>query len=111
VSALSRRALRHGSRPDRHAWFDFGYFVETLNQADLIFNKTKAAVGLDGYRYITKAIGMKKEPAPEMEFAAALVTHPRREVAAAHYQRAAAGAPADSLLARNLATMFPRTRD
>ncbi|MGH9312947.1 MAG: hypothetical protein ACRD09_12535 [Vicinamibacterales bacterium] len=109
LSALSRRALeRNSPKPDRHAWFDFGYLVETYKQADFLFKTGNPAAGIDGYRHITKAITMGSGVEPEMEFAAALVTERRqRDVANAHYRRAAAGATADSILARNLSARFP----
>jgi hypothetical protein len=113
LSALSRRALdRSGPQPDRHAWFDFGYLVETYKQADFLFKKGNPATGLDGYRHITKAITLGSGVEPEMEFAAALVTAERRprDVADAHYRRAAAGAAADAILARNLSARFPDQR-
>ena len=113
LSALSRRALdRNSSKPDRHAWFDFGYLVETYKQGDFLFKKGNPATGIDGYRHITKAITMGTGVEPEMEFAAALVTADRRgrEASAEHYRRAAAGAAADAILARNLSTHFADLR-
>jgi hypothetical protein len=109
VSALSRRALeRRGLAIDRHAWFDFGYLVETYQQAGFLFKSDNPAAGIDGYRHIIKAIETGSSLEPEMEFAAALTTDRRkRDVSAAHYRRAAAGAKADSILARNLAALFP----
>jgi len=106
LRTLSRRALeRNSPRPDRHAWFDFGYLVETYKQADFLFKGGNPAAGVDGYRHITKAITMGSGVEPEMEFAAALVCQ-QRGVAEAHYRKAAAGATADSLLARNLSGRF-----
>jgi hypothetical protein len=113
LSALSRRALdRNNSTPDRHAWFDFGYLVETYKQADFLFKKGNPAAAIDGYRHITKAITMGSGVEPEMEFAAALIAAARREpgVATSHYRRAAAGATANVTLARNLSTHFPDQR-
>jgi hypothetical protein len=108
VSALSRRALeRHGLATDRHAWFDFGFLVETYKQADFLFTSGNPAADIDGYRHIIKAINVGSSLEPEMEFAAALTTaRSRRDVAQAHYRRAASGATADPILARNLA-LFP----
>lgn len=112
LSALSRRALeRNSPKPDRHAWFDFGYLVETYKQADFLFKKGNPATRVDGYRHITKAITMGSGVEPEMEFAAALITAERpRGVAEAHYRRAAAGATTDAILARNLSARFPGQR-
>jgi hypothetical protein len=113
MSALSRRALAsNSSTPDRQAWFDFGYLVETYKQADFLFKKGNPAAGVEGYRHITKAITMGSGVEPEMEFAAALITAERRprDVAESHYRRAAAGATTDALLARNLSARFPGER-
>ena len=54
---------------------------------------------VDGYVYVQKALRLAGSNA-EMEFAASLMQ--QGEVAAAHRQRAVAGAPAGSLLAKNL---------
>jgi hypothetical protein len=113
LSALSRRALeRNTPRPDRHAWFDFGYLVETYKQGDFLFKTGNPATGIDGYRHITKAISMATGVEPEMEFGAALVTADRRgrDAMAEHYRRAAAGASTDTILARNLSTHFAGLR-
>lgn len=108
LSTLSRRALeRNGPKPDRHAWFDFGYLVETYKQADFLFKTGNPADGIDGYRHVKKAITMGTGVEPEMEFAAALIVHRQEPGAAtAHYRKAAEGAKADSLLARNLSGRF-----
>jgi hypothetical protein len=75
LSAVSRRALeRNNSSSDPHAWFDFGYLVETFKQADFLFKNGNPAKGLDGYRHIRKAIALGSDADADMEFAAALVT-------------------------------------
>ena len=104
LSALSRRALdRNGLEAKRHAWFDFGYLVETYKQAGFLFKNGNPADGMDGYRHVKKALDTASTVEPEMEFAAALITERQeRGVAAAHFQKATSGAKPDSLLARNL---------
>lgn len=106
LSAVLGRALgaaAAGSR-DPMAWFDAGYLVETYRQASAAFKWDMLAgvapQPLDGYRFIRKAIELRG-PAPEMEYAASLVKD--GSAAAEHRRLALAGAPAGSLLARNLA--------
>jgi hypothetical protein len=75
LSAVSRRALeRNNSTSDPHAWFDFGYLVETFKQADFLFKNGNPAKGMDGYRHIRKAIALGSNAEADMEFAAGLVT-------------------------------------
>ena len=108
LSALSRRALeRNGLEANRHAWFDFGYLVETYKQAGFLFKNGNPADGMDGYRHVKKALDTASTVEPEMEFAAALITERQeRGVAAAHFRKATSGAKAESLLARNLSARF-----
>jgi hypothetical protein len=74
LSAVSRRALdRNSSTSDPHAWFDFGYLVETFKQADFLFKDGNPAKGMDGYRHIRKAIALGSNAKADMESAAALV--------------------------------------
>lgn len=74
LSAVSRRGLeRNSSKADPHAWFDFGYLVETMKQADFLFKKDNPAAGIDGYRHIKKAIALGSDADAEMKFAAALI--------------------------------------
>jgi hypothetical protein len=106
LSAVLGRALSTvaaGNR-DPMAWFDAGYLVETYRQASAAFKwdmlAGTAPQTLDGYSFIKKAIELGG-PAPEMEYAASLVKE--GSAAAEHRRRALAGAPAGSMLARNLA--------
>ncbi len=103
--------------PDALAWFDLGYLVETYKQAHLTYRKLPSgsyepvfqpnpATGLDGYAWVLKAINLRGQD-PEMEFAAALITHyPRQKSHDEHLRKARAGATDGSLLARNLITHF-----
>jgi hypothetical protein len=97
------------------AWFDAGYLVETYRQLDLIYRHEMrppqgrpatmvpaAQVDLDGYALVLKALA--QAPAPEIEFAASLMT--QQILASAHAGKAKSGAVPDSLLARNLETFW-----
>jgi hypothetical protein len=100
--ARARAADRDG-RPGALALFDAGYLLETYRQAGYDPAGRDFARGVDGYAWVTEA-GRRLGGEPEVEFAAALVAaHPRRAAYRAHLDRAAAGAPDGSLLARNLA--------
>jgi hypothetical protein len=96
------------------AWFDAGYLLETYRQLDQVYahgmrhaHRRPAsmvpaeAAELDGYVLVQKALVLAQDARPELEFAASLMTE--NVVAAAHRERAAAGAAADALLAQNLA--------
>jgi|ERR1700733_2395753 len=89
------------------AWFDVGYLTETYKQW-IGTDAADPARGLDGYAWVSKAIGLRGSDA-EMEFAAALITlaGPESEHRA-HVQKAIAGAKSDPLLAQNLASNFGR---
>jgi len=92
-------------RPDALAWFDTGYLAEAYKQW---FGKDPSpAAGIDGYSLVTKALALRGEKDPEMEFAAALITLQGPEQAhLEHARKAIAGAKDDSLLARNLSSHF-----
>ena len=102
------------SRAEALEWFDVGYLVETYRQLGLIYeHEMRPAHGrwtslvpdelaaLDGYTLVQKAAALAPEARAELEFAAALMS--REPLTAAHLRRAASSAPAESLLARNLA--------
>lgn len=89
------------------AWFDAGFFAACLGQmnVDLDWN-AGVADGVIGYAWITEALRIS-DGNPEMEFAAALATHPgmrdsKRDLFEQHIRLAAAGADSDPLLAKNL---------
>jgi len=115
LAAVLGRALTeagHGSRTPL-AWFDAGYLVESYRQASHIYSWNMLGQaersswtlrsepqGIDGYSFVRKALELTGSN-PEIEYAASLM----REGAASaeHRRRAVAGAPAGSLLAKNLA--------
>jgi hypothetical protein len=82
------------------ALFDAGYLIETFKQAAHIHGRTVTTA--DGYAMVKKALLVGGSRA-EMEFAAALMTS--GQLADGHLRRARTGTPAESLLARNIATI------
>ena len=108
---------------DGLAAFDFGYLTECYKQASWLRQHTdwlKSSEGaitvranaptkmMDGYEWVRKAIALRGSD-PQMEFAAALMTtEGARAEHERHLQNAMAGAKADALLARNLASRFPK---
>jgi len=108
---------------DALAAFDFGYLTECYRQANWLRQHTdalKSSEGadavranppmktMDGYEWVRKAIALRGSD-PQMEFAAALMTaEGARGEHDRHLQNAMAGAKADALLARNLASRFPK---
>ncbi len=102
-------AFQSASRkPDPLRLFDAGFFVETWKQA-YVDGSGRKPVDFDGYPLVKQAIALGGNN-PEMEFAAALITSVRPDKAAhrAHLQKAIAGAPEGSLLARNIINHFGR---
>jgi hypothetical protein len=86
-------------------YFDVGYLAETYKQW-LGESTQNPAHGIDGYALVKQAIQLRGN-APQMEFAAALLTlsGPAAEHRE-HVQKAMAGAKNDPLLARNLSSHF-----
>lgn len=112
-AVLARAQADTGQGRDPLAWFDAGYLIESYRQATHIYKwdmlepaekrgwtMRAEPRGVDGYAMVKKALLLK--PDAEMEFAASLMKE--GSVGAEHRRRAAAGAPAGSLLAKNLAT-------
>jgi hypothetical protein len=102
-------ALQSASRkPDPLKIFDAGFFVESWKQA-YVDGSGKKPVDFDGYALVKQAIALRGND-PEMEFAAALITSIRSDKTAhrAHLQKAIAGAPEGSLLARNIINHYGR---
>jgi len=119
---LFRLEARTRENPkDALAAFDFGYLVECYRQASWLRQHTdwlKASgdttsanlvMKIDGYESVRKAIALRGSD-PQMEFAAALMTtEGARSEHERHLQNAIVGAKADALLARNLASRFPKS--
>ncbi len=104
-------------KPNALAWFDAGYFVETLKQRDMTFRRLadgssepvyhpNVARNIDGYAWVRKALALSGDD-PSMEFAAAVITSwPRQKSHDEHLRKAVAGATDGSLLARNLLSHY-----
>jgi hypothetical protein len=120
---LLRLEARTRENPkDALAAFDFGYLAEAYKQANWLQQHTdwlkasqagdtlhaNVATSVNGYEWVQKAIALRGSD-PQMEFAAALMTtEGARSEHERHLQNALAGAKADALLARNLASRFPK---
>lgn len=123
MELLMRLEARTRENPkDALAAFDFGYLAECYKQASWLTQHTdwlkategvgnaraNVAMKIDGYEWVRKAIVLRGSD-PQMEFAAALMTtEGARSEHNQHLQNAMAGAKADALLARNLASRFPK---
>ncbi len=123
MELLMRLEVRARENPkEALAAFDFGYLVECYSQASWLHQHTDwlkapeggetarahVAMKIDGYEWVRKAIALRGND-PQMEFAAALMTtEGARSKHNQHLQNAMAGAKADALLARNLASRFPK---
>jgi hypothetical protein len=121
---LMRLEARTRENPkDALAAFDFGYLAETYKQAHWLQQHTdwlkavgggetaraNVAMKIDGYEWVRKAIALRGGD-PQMDFAAALMTtEGARSEHDRHLRNALAGAKADALLARNLASRFPKS--
>ena len=99
-------AAERAGKPDALAIFDLGYFVESWRNS--VDYKGKSVPDVNGYEWVKKASAMRNTDAT-MEFAAALITSIRSDKTAQqqHLQKALAGTPEGSLLARNLVRLFP----
>jgi hypothetical protein len=118
---LFRLEARTRENPkDALAAFDFGYLVECYRQASWLRQHTdwlrasgdrkgaNLSMKLDGHEWVRKAITLRGSD-PQMEFAAALMTtEGARDEHQRHLQNAMAGAKVDAMLARNLASRFPK---
>jgi len=123
MELLMRLEARTRENPkDALAAFDFGYLAECYKQASWLTQHTdwlkategvgnaraNVAMKIDGYEWVRKAIVLRGSD-PQMEFAAALMTtEGARSEHNQHLQNAMAGAKADALLARNLASRFSK---
>jgi hypothetical protein len=105
VTRLQARAYGSDGQSEALAWFDLGYLLEAYNQ--WMPKNSNVATGLDGYAWVKKAIRLRGQADPEMEFAAALITFagPADEYKK-HLRKSVAGARNDPILAQNLASRF-----
>jgi len=107
-------------QPNALAWFDAGYVVECYKQwigrnlphmTDGLRMDPNPAANLDGYAWVTRAIGLRGADA-QMEFGAALISLYGSHASdlRGHAQRAQAAASSDPLLAANLGSHFVGNR-
>jgi hypothetical protein len=104
-SLLAQLEGREAAKPSANAYFDYGYFLASLNQIQWLYKEDLSA-GVDGYQFVQKALALAPD-SPEMHFAAAIMaaSPPRPAERDAHLAKARA-AKSDALLAQNLATHF-----
>jgi hypothetical protein len=102
---LAQLQGRETAKPTANAYFDYGYFLTSLNQINWLYKEDLSA-GVDGYQFVEKALALNPD-SPEMHFAAAIMaaSPPRPAERDAHLAKARA-AKSDALLAQNLATHF-----
>ena len=97
---LAQLQNREEAKPTALAYFDYGYFLDSLNQIHWLYKEDLSA-GIDGYQFVQKALALTPD-SPEMHFAAAIMAPAERDT---HLAKARA-AKSDALLAQNLATHF-----
>lgn len=100
IAALTARTTSTGGRERALALFDAGYILETYKQGAHRHRRTDIQ---DGYSLVMRAITMTGGN-PDMEFAASLMTEGER--ARSHLRRARAAASPESLLAKNIDTLW-----
>ena len=109
LAALEARTTKSPRTPaEGLASFDYGYLVETYRQLGQRGVNVKATVdGVDGYALVKTAMALNPNDAG-LVFAAALITESptSRAQHAAHLQKAREMARSDTLVARNVATLF-----
>ena len=107
VARLAERekAAESSAKPSAAAFFDYGYFLETLKQMEWRYKEDLSA-GIDGYPFVQKALAIDPNSS-EMHFAAAIMTSsPPRPSERDEHLRLARAAKNDALLAQNLSTHF-----
>ncbi len=96
-----RERTQDTAMPRDLAFFDLGFYAETLRQ-------TRLDPALDGYQLLLKAAELRPNDA-DVQFALALATvDPKRKEHPTHLASASAGAKPGTLLAANLRSHFPR---
>jgi hypothetical protein len=97
---LAQLKNREEAKPSASGYFDYGYFLASLNKIHWLYKEDLSA-GVDGYQFVQKALALAPDSA-EMHFAAAVMAPAERET---HLAKARA-AKNDALLAENLSTHF-----
>jgi hypothetical protein len=99
--ATREKAAEAAAKPTLSAFFDYGYFLSSLNQISWLYKEDLSA-GVDGYDFVKKALALDPDSS-ELNFAAALMTvAPARDQ---HLSKARA-AKNNVLLAQNLTSHF-----
>ena len=114
LAALNDRAHREGSAAHGEplAFFDAGYFTETLRQIALLGGESefrtnadvaRSVVGnADGYALVNRSLSLRPDE-PALEFAAALIARGmKQDTWQQHAAKARRGVSQDALLARNI---------
>lgn len=102
-----------GGKPSAVSWLDAGFLAACYAEMNVPLDwRPGVADGVNGYAWIRRAAELAPQDA-ELQFAAALVTHPAMHTSTkaqhdAHLRRAAAGAAKGSLLETNLAAHCAR---
>jgi hypothetical protein len=102
---LGKLKEREAATPSANAYFDYGYFLASLNQINWLY-KEDLSTGIDGYQFVENALALAPD-SPEMHFAAAIMAaSPPRPAERDQHLAKARAAKSDALLAQNLATHF-----
>jgi hypothetical protein len=91
-------------KPDALAWFDAGYFAESLEHWDQEWVRD-----VDGYAYVQRAAALRGAD-PEIELGAMIIAGESPQRPGRHYQHLQASARKNPQLARSLAAVFTRYR-
>lgn len=98
-------ANEKSGKPAAAGYFDYGYFLASLNQINWMYKEDFSA-GVDGYVFVQKALAIDPD-SPEMHFAAAIMaSSPPRPVERDQHLAKAKAATSDKLLAQNVASHF-----
>jgi hypothetical protein len=91
-------------KPDALAWFDAGYFAESLEHWDAEWVRN-----IDGYAFVQRAAALRGAD-PEIELGAMIINgeSPRRP--GRHFQKVQASAQKNPQLARSVAAVFPEAK-
>ena len=88
-------------KPDALAWFDAGYFSESLEQWDPEWVKN-----VDGYGFVLRASALRGAD-PEIELGAMIITGESPRKPGRHFEKVRAASGKHPQLARGLAQLFP----
>jgi hypothetical protein len=103
VWRLLARAMDAEARgkPDALAWFDAGYFAESLEQWDAEWVRN-----VDGYAFVQRASALRGAD-PEIELGAMIITGESPRKPGRHFEKVQASARKNPQLARSMTAVFP----